>query len=402
MITIPIAVPATARLINSVIEMLQPLMSSTVSQSEPFEIRRGSTAQVTAAFDVSTGQAERNFYYVAANGSDSNSGIEQRPFRTLKKGVSVLRPGDTLYVKNGTYVGSSQLRGIPSGSSWTAPVTIAAYPGHRPVIVPESKDTALYFIGNHHIIIDGFIIDGARGGDGIKITWEGETPAAHHIRIRNTEIKNAPGNGILITGVDSHFNEFINLHVHHNGFCAEIPGDCLAHGLYTNTSNNLVDGGKWHDNAAWGIHIYRTSSNNIVRNAFVYNHGSVGVGLAGGVNNRVFNNIVFNNKIGIWVVTPDGVINKNMIYNNREGGILVGISRNTISNNFIYSNGGGLEVYQHAGPVSDISVENNLAAKNGQNFKDNSGGRVMARGNLFDDAYDSKFLDFSNAEISGR
>jgi parallel beta-helix repeat protein len=316
----------------------------------------------------------------------------------MKRGVSVLKPGDTLYVKNGTYVGSSQLRGIPSGSTWSAPVTIAAYPGHRPVIVPEASDIAIYFVGNHHIIIDGFIIDGRGAGGGLAITWETGTPAAHHIRIKNSEIRNASDQAIMVSGAEAQFNEFINLNVHAAGRkCAE-PGQC--HGLYINTDNNLVDGGSWHDNIGYGIHIYYASgrpSNNIVRNALVYNN-YVGIGLMRGVNNRAYNNIVYGNKLGIWAATTDGLISKNTVFNNPDGGILVGFSRNTISSNILYSNGKGLEVYQHAGPVSGVIVKTNLAAKNGQNFNDSSGGGVTAQGNLFSDAYDLRIVNFSGQE----
>jgi parallel beta-helix repeat protein len=395
-VTIPIAAPAAARVMKSVTEMLQPLMSSTVSQSEPVETRRGPTAQATAAFDVNTGQAEGNFYYVASNGSDSNSGIEQQPFRTLKKGVSVLRPGDTLYVKNGTYIGSSQLRGIPSGSSWAAPVTIAAYPGHRPVIIPEPKDTALYFIGNHHIIVDGFIIDGRAQGDGIKITWETGVRAAHHIRIMNSEIKNAAQQGLIVTGAEAQFNEFINLNVHHNGVTCHDLGQC--HGIYLSTENNLIHGGSWHDQPGYGIHIYnasdiRSPSHNVIKNAVIYANSSTGLGLMGGLENRAYNNIIYNNKLGIWVVTTDTLIRNNMVYNNNEAGIMVGSGRNTVASNVLYSNETGLNVYQHAGPISNVIIKNNLALKNRQNFKDSSGGGVTAQGNLFNDAYDGKFVD---------
>jgi len=49
--------------------------------------------------------AEAATYYVATTGDDANSGTLAQPFRTLGQGVSVLRPGDTLYVRAGTYNG---------------------------------------------------------------------------------------------------------------------------------------------------------------------------------------------------------------------------------------------------------------------------------------------------------
>src|SRR5690349_3598285 len=78
---------------------------------------------------VSAQKGEAENYYVATNGSDSNPGTEEQPFQTLDRGVHDLSPGDTLYVKNGTYTGLRQITSIPSGASWDKPVTIAAYQG---------------------------------------------------------------------------------------------------------------------------------------------------------------------------------------------------------------------------------------------------------------------------------
>jgi Protein of unknown function (DUF1565) len=61
-------------------------------------------------------------YYVAANGDDGNPGTQSAPFRTVTKGMSVLVPGDTLYVRAGTYT-ETPVR-PPSGTA-SQPVTIA-------------------------------------------------------------------------------------------------------------------------------------------------------------------------------------------------------------------------------------------------------------------------------------
>ena len=42
-------------------------------------------------------------YYVSPTGSDSNPGILSQPFATINHGVKVLKPGDTLYIRGGTY-----------------------------------------------------------------------------------------------------------------------------------------------------------------------------------------------------------------------------------------------------------------------------------------------------------
>src|SRR5207244_2838912 len=142
---------------------------------------------------------------VAPDGSDSSPGTANLPFRTLAKGVSVLKPGDTLLVKPGTYAESLNAN-IPSGTDWSKPVTLKAYdPNNRPTIQPPvGNDRVLFFGTNggqpvHHVIIDGFILDGANVAvDNVKIT-----DGAHHIRLSNSEVKNAPSQGILITNGNS-------------------------------------------------------------------------------------------------------------------------------------------------------------------------------------------------------
>jgi hypothetical protein len=86
--------------------------------------------------------------------------------------VRGLKPGDTLFIRAGTYVGSSKLGEIPSGDSWERPVTIKSYSGERPTLVPEPKETALYITGTKHVIIDGLVIDAKGGHDGIMHEFE--------------------------------------------------------------------------------------------------------------------------------------------------------------------------------------------------------------------------------------
>ena len=62
-------------------------------------------------------------YYVSLTGSDNNPGTLAQPFGTINHGASILTPGDTLYIRAGTYA-EQLVDAIPSGTSWTAPVTI--------------------------------------------------------------------------------------------------------------------------------------------------------------------------------------------------------------------------------------------------------------------------------------
>jgi parallel beta-helix repeat protein len=261
---------------------------------------------------VHTQKGEAATYYVARDGSDSSPGTENRPFQTLDRGVQALRPGDTLYVKNGTYT-SWGIWNSPSGTSWSNPVTVAAYPGHSSIIVG-----GLYFANNRYMVIDGFVIGG------IEITW-GYGGIADHIRIQNSEIAYATVGIFVIPGSDG--NEFINLQVHDNGTTD------FDHGIYIASSNNIVEGCSIHGNAGWGVHLYSSSggvNNNVIRNNDIYDNGKSGVRgngilVSSGSGNQVYDNTVSGNIGGIRIENAsDTSLNNNTVYGNADFDINTG------------------------------------------------------------------------------
>ena len=71
-------------------------------------------------------------YYVSTTGNDTaGNGSVNSPWRTITKGQSMLSPGDTLYVRGGTYYESVT---ITVQGTYGNPVTIRAYPGETPVL----------------------------------------------------------------------------------------------------------------------------------------------------------------------------------------------------------------------------------------------------------------------------
>ena len=47
-------------------------------------------------------------YYVSESlGSDSNARTESAPFQSINKGISMLNPGDTVYVMEGVYTNNN-------------------------------------------------------------------------------------------------------------------------------------------------------------------------------------------------------------------------------------------------------------------------------------------------------
>ena len=71
-----------------------------------FHLKRTICALLVFAALASASAAQARNYYVATTGSDSNPGTLAQPFRTIVKGVSVLKPGETTFVRAGTYAES--------------------------------------------------------------------------------------------------------------------------------------------------------------------------------------------------------------------------------------------------------------------------------------------------------
>ncbi|MGD9496879.1 MAG: DUF1565 domain-containing protein [Armatimonadota bacterium] len=67
----------------------------------------------------------------ARRGNDRAPGTQQRPWRTINHALEQLQPGDTLYLRSGTYFESvyCSVEGLPD-----APITIRSYPGEQAVI----------------------------------------------------------------------------------------------------------------------------------------------------------------------------------------------------------------------------------------------------------------------------
>lgn len=302
-------------------------------------LRRFLSTLVLLAMTLLANSSEAADYYLATTGDDSNAGSETSPFSSLKKGISVLKPGDTLYVKEGTYKGVIEYGAFRSGDSWERPVKVAAYPGQRPVVVPPGDGEAcLYIVGTEYFVLDGFVLDSAPNGHGVGITYGTGFPQAHHIELRNCEIKNSKGQGIG-TGGDG--CRFINLDVHDNGIGSSDPG--LLHGIYLTGDDCLIEGGRYHDNAGHGIHVYTGKpphpDRNVVRNVRAYgNRKGPGIGVYWGDGNQVYNNVVWENDGGIRSNGVNSLVAHNTVYKNARYGIYVDNKGNTIQNNIAYLN----------------------------------------------------------------
>jgi parallel beta-helix repeat protein len=296
--------------------------------------------------------------FVSREGSDSNTGSQESPWRTIRYGVSRLRPGDTLYLRGGLYWEDEQaidsvVGTVPGGTSWSNPITIAGYPGESVTIQPPRtvQGLRLSTASQSYLIFQDFTLDysnNAINQEGIYVSG-----GAHHNRFLRLEVRYAKGFGIVFSknGGNSNFNEVIACDIHHTGDGSGNPLN--GHGAYVSTSDNLFRGNVVHDNQGYGLNFYDNDgallvSRNVIQDNEIFNNGThggtaYGIVVAWGDNNRISGNSVRENPGGVLVYTRSTgtEVSGNTIYNNTplEGLFIQGAVRTTVKSNSIYGNG---------------------------------------------------------------
>jgi len=131
--------PATsaAGVLAGAASLLAPAAARSLASAQlpALPARPPQSAPAGPASDTGAAQAGLPLHtcYVAPDGDDANPGTSiDAPWKTLKHSIAQLRPGDTLFVRGGTYLEnrvSVDVSGAPG-----APITICAYPDEHPVI----------------------------------------------------------------------------------------------------------------------------------------------------------------------------------------------------------------------------------------------------------------------------
>jgi hypothetical protein len=72
-------------------------------------------------------------FYVAPGGNDANPGSLASPFGSIVKAAALVNPGDTIYVRGGTYSLNNDIQLLRAGTSGN-PIRLWAYPGETPIL----------------------------------------------------------------------------------------------------------------------------------------------------------------------------------------------------------------------------------------------------------------------------
>ncbi|TWU30467.1 Pectate lyase L precursor [Bythopirellula polymerisocia] len=127
------------------------------------------------ALDIAfAGAAE---FFIAPGGSNGNPGSLGNPWGTFDYAIDNINPGDTLFVRGGTYNLNSRIQiRSDEGGTLASPINIWSYPGESPILDFDSMSNGLW---------------GQSSGRGIQLD-----DGADYVSLKGLTIQNARDNGI--------------------------------------------------------------------------------------------------------------------------------------------------------------------------------------------------------------
>jgi Ca2+-binding RTX toxin-like protein len=239
-------------------------------------------------------------YYVATNGSDSNSGMDPaHAFATLQHAANVaVNPGDKVHVSAGTYAGFDVTAGGTAGN----PISFLADPG---------------------VVIDS--PEGFRNKEGINIEDFNNGNPVNYVDVEGFTIRGMPEAGIRAVSNDVVNSTGVVL----RGNTTDGNG---TWGIFTSHEDNLLIDHNVTTNSATqhGIYVSNACVNPVVTNNVSYGNQGCGIHFNGDISQ------------GGNGVISGAVIEGNVIHDNGSGGGSAingdGLQNSLIENNLLYNN----------------------------------------------------------------
>lgn len=144
------------------------------------------------------GTGQRILYVDGSSGSDRNPGTEAAPFRRPITATLIAEPGDTIYLRGGTYDtsthGAFNFRRSGTAENW---IRIAPYPGERVELVSGGEwGSAFEVLGASYVEVAGFVMRGR--SDSIHGVGVFIKDGAHDVRVMNNQISGFGGGGVSL------------------------------------------------------------------------------------------------------------------------------------------------------------------------------------------------------------
>jgi parallel beta-helix repeat protein len=269
--------------------------------------------------------ASSHALYVSAHGSDSNNGTKAHPFRQINRAADAAAPGTVVHVGRGTYDAVTTTR---SGTS-RAPITYVS-DSRWGAVVNANRATSVWTNAGDWVNVKGFQLENATY-NGLLTTASNGKFVGNNIHDLAAPDCSRGGGGVVAENYSSSNNDVIGNWINH----ITVPGDCARiHGIYLQSPyagrivNNVV-----YDTPGWGIHLWHNANHVLISNNTVFNNRQGGIVIGGSLEG---------NDQGPGV-DSGSVVNNNVVVSNGNWGIreMGRVGRNTYANNLLYKNAAG-------------------------------------------------------------
>ena len=265
-----------------------------------------------------------NTWYVSPTGDNTTGdGSINKPYLTINKASTSSSPCDTIYLRGGTYYAPYTMAVSKSGT-FSAPITIANYPGEYPIIDNtgyQKNDVSIHVRGSY-IDLGGFEI---KNGN-IGIWAVGKNIKIHHMTIHGMYNQAILGNNDYLTLSYNHaYNNGLSRPATNGASLPSIIGTYITTRYLVGIS---IIGNTVHNNYGEAIQAYLTDGAKVVGNT-VYDNLHQNIYISGSINCIVKNNLIYNTPESLNKnATGNGIILTNEIVGFPSYG-------NVIINNFL-------------------------------------------------------------------
>jgi hypothetical protein len=309
---------------------------------------------------VFTNTYSRN-YYVATNGNDNDGGTTDRPFATISKAAAVAQAGDSVIIKSGTYIQTTNIKFTNSGIG-IYPIVYKAEVAGQAIIdgqssVPTiaSREGLIHVSGKNWLVFDGLRIINS-GFFGILMT-----NTASNITVKNCSTFMTGASGVC--GANSS-----NITVLNN----TIQKACIAPSAGTGTNECITMA---------SVEGFEVAYNTVFDRLVDVNNGGEGIDAKNAcLNGKIHHNKVYDLiRLGIYVDAyaknlTNVEVYANTVYNCSSGITVASEEGATVLNVKVYDNivrdisGVGIRLagYLNNGPLQDVDVYNNTIVRCGK------------------------------------
>ena len=314
----------------------------------------------------------RKYYVSAGTGSDQNPGTLARPFASIQKAADAVSPGDTVFVRAGTYTNPCPGCGIANVTRAGTPsqwIVFQPYRGEQPLLKFDGWGGLSMQPGSAYVEVRGLRIQGASAGQSLAAAL-----VQNHTCDGNGGIRPGPfearynGTGL---SADGRYADAAYGRPHHLRFVNNEIFECGGGGIsaiqsdYVTIENNLVYNNCWYTLfGSSGISLYQSWNYDRAPGYHMVVRG-----------NRCFGNRLFVPwyeqcaiSDGNGIIIDDG--------KHTQNGSTLGPyqSRTLVANNLLVGNGGsGIHAYES----ERVDIVNNTAYHNSQSVE-LDGGEIFA------------------------